>query len=86
MAPVMEPGGYFKVELGGLIWFILFYSPALNPWDRRMTVTTDMLVRYLVRDVLELCLMSFQQQLTRDAYLFIFKWLNGYCTRLLLAD
>lgn len=23
MAPVMEPGGYFKVELGGLIWFIL---------------------------------------------------------------
>ena len=25
MAPVMEPVGYFKGELGGLIWLISFY-------------------------------------------------------------
>lgn len=52
MAPVMEAVGYFKGELGGLIWFILFYFTVLNPQDRKMTVTTDKLVRCLVRDVL----------------------------------
>lgn len=49
MATVIEPVGYFKGELGGLIWFILFSFPVLNPWDKKMTVTTDKLVRCLVR-------------------------------------
>lgn len=48
MATVIEPVGYFKGELGGLIWFILFSFPVLNPWDKKMTVTTDKLVRCLV--------------------------------------
>lgn len=51
MAAVIEPVGYFKGELGGLFWFILFSFPVLNPWDSRMTVTTDKLVRCLVREV-----------------------------------
>lgn len=31
MAPVMETGGYFKVELGGLIWFILVLFSRAQP-------------------------------------------------------
>lgn len=48
MATVIEPVGYFKGELRGLIWFILFSFPILNPWDKKMTVTTDKLVRCLL--------------------------------------
>lgn len=48
----MEPVGYFKGGAGGLIWFILISFPILNPWDRKVTVTIDKLVRCLVRGVL----------------------------------
>lgn len=59
MVTLMAPLGFSGGGGGGhLIWFIFFFlSPRLsflipNPRDRKMTVTTDKLVRCLVGDVL----------------------------------